>query len=65
MAVNRITITLERHTLDALKLEAVRRQMEIPDLCEDLIDVALVHLGKYDQTPAAEFANFQRSYQDE
>ena len=55
-----VTITLSRHIEVAVLREAKARGMSVKDLCEELIDVALVNLGSFvGTTPIEERASQQ------
>lgn len=47
-----IKITLPKHIEAAILREAESRHMEIHELCRDLLEVALVHLGSFGSNPA-------------
>lgn len=58
--MQKVTITLSRHIERAVIQAAKDRDMQIEDLCEELIEVALVSLGQFGpKTPIDDFASRQ------
>lgn len=56
-----VTITVSRHVEQAIIREAKARKMSVKDLCEELVEVALVNLGAFvGTTPVEERATRQQ-----